>query len=73
MSDGGAIVRNIQAGRVGYLQYLVEQRDKSSYEGRIYFYKDKKLITLWLLEKYGNEEQKDRFLIDCILESISMN
>lgn len=57
--------------KVGYLKYLDEKRKR--YEGRIFFFKDKKLVVLWLFEKYQNQSQDNFSLIDCILENIELH
>ena len=62
--------KDIDTLRAGYLKYMVEQKDKKSYEGRIFFYKDKKLVELWLFENYNEDKDKEHLIMDCVLQSI---
>ena len=55
---------------VGYLKYLVKQTSNKFYASRIFFYKGKKLIVLWLFDRNGNAE--DRSMSDCIIESLKI-
>jgi hypothetical protein len=55
---------------VGYIKYLVEQPNEKFYASRIFFYKEKRLIVLWLFENISKENSKYSSLSDCILESI---
>ncbi len=59
--------------KVGYLKYLVQMPEEKFYEGRIFFYKEKKLVTIWLFEKYMNESQNEQSVIDCIANNMALN
>jgi hypothetical protein len=59
--------------KVGYLKYLIEQSGNTFFEGRIYFYKDKKLVVLWIFEKYEQDTDKNHLTMDCMLESLEFN
>lgn len=64
----------IKAGvEIGYLKYFVSTPIESFYEGRVFFYRDKKLVNLWLFEKYLNDSGNKCSLIDCILNNIKMD
>jgi hypothetical protein len=56
--------------KVGYLKYLVQNSTEKFYEGRIFFYKNKQLVTIWLFEKYRDEKWNSQSVIDCILGSL---
>ena len=62
--------KNVDNIKIGYLKYIVEQANKKFYAGRIFFYKDKKLVILWLFEKYDENEDEEHLTMDCILQSI---
>jgi hypothetical protein len=64
--------RNIDSTKIGYLKYLVTQPQEKFYEGRIFFFRGKKLITLWLFEKKTNTKKDKQSVIDCILENIQL-
>ncbi len=64
---------NIGAIKVGYLKYLIEQKDKKFYEGRIFFYTKKKLAEVWVFEKYTNDRQNAHSIVDCIIKSLKLN
>jgi hypothetical protein len=57
--------------KIGYLKYLDTRRNR--YEGRIAFYNSKKLISLWLYEKFESTTKNNSSLIDCVLENINIH
>jgi len=59
--------------RIGYLKYLVEQPGEKFYEGRVFFRRGNKAVEIWLFEKYKDEQQNARSVIDCIKNSIELN
>ncbi len=63
-------IKDIDSVKVGYLKYIVQQPTENLYEGRIFFYRGRKLVTLWLFEKYRNEKKNGQSIIDCILDNI---
>ena len=56
--------------KTGYLKYKTKQRRGEFIESKIYFFRDKKLCVIELLERYKNEEQKKHSIADCMLESL---
>ncbi len=62
--------KNIDGVKVGYLKYLDQKR--SRYEGRIFFYKGKKFVDIWLFEKYNSEKDNSNSTIDCVLGNINI-
>jgi hypothetical protein len=64
---------NIGIVKVGYLKYFIDQKDKKFYEGRLLFYRGKKLVIIWLFEKYANDEQNTHSIIDSIAGSLQLN
>jgi hypothetical protein len=67
-------IKDVNGFQVGFLKYLIETPDKKFMESRIFFYKQQKVVTLWLFEKYNGNTVPDKgTLIDCIFNSISLN
>jgi hypothetical protein len=64
------VIKDIDSLKVGYLKYLVVQASDKFYASRIFFYKDKKLIVLWLFDRNVNEKLANRSISDCVLESL---
>lgn len=64
--------RNIDTVKVGYLKYLIKQKDNDHYEGRIFFLREGKIIKLWVVEKIDKNKDKDHLLMDCVFESIKL-
>lgn len=62
--------KQIDSIKIGYVKYLVEQKKRKFYAGRIFFYRDKKLATIWLFENYVNGGNKSYSEIDCVLKSL---
>ena len=66
-------IKKIDGIKVGYLKYLVKQSGDNFYSSRIFFYKDKKLIALWLFDKNVVESRSTYGSIsDCIFESLKL-
>jgi len=63
----------VDTTKIGCLKYLKEKDGKKIYEGKMFFFRGKQLVEVWLLEKYLNEEQKGNSVIDCIFESVKLN
>ena len=63
-------ISEINNVKVGYLKYIVEQTEKKFYAGRIFFYRENKLVVIWLFEEYRNDDQNNYSICDCILQSI---
>ena len=64
---------NIDTVKIGYLKYLIETPTEKFYESRIFFYRGRKIVVLWLFEKYQTHIQDESSVIDCILQSIKLN
>jgi hypothetical protein len=62
--------KTIKTIKVGYLKYLDKTRGR--YEGRIFFYRDKKFVDIWLFEKFIEESQNKGSVIDCIFEKMEI-
>ena len=56
--------------KIGYVKYLDRRYDKRRYESRIFFYKEKLFVDIWLIERYISNEKEKHSLTDCILENI---
>jgi hypothetical protein len=63
-------IKNVNDLKVGYLKYLVEQGNKKFYASRIFFYKDKKLVILWLFDDKVSEKPSSSSVSDCVLGSL---
>lgn len=61
----------IEGLKVGYLKYLVTKPEEKFYEGRIFFYKGKMLVTLWIFERTQSEEPRQS-TTDCIVQSLKI-
>ncbi|OQP38764.1 hypothetical protein A4H97_18780 [Niastella yeongjuensis] len=57
--------------KVGYVKYLIEQKNEKFYSARIFFYRDKRLVTIWLFENFINEKRNLNSEIECILNSLA--
>jgi hypothetical protein len=66
-------VKDFGEVKVGYLKYLIEQKGKKFFEGRIFFYKENKLSIIWLFEPYREDRASKLSTIDCIFESMQIN
>lgn len=63
--------KQIQHIKVGYLKYLIEKKNEKYFESRIYFYKENKLVVIWIFEKFISEVNNSYSKVDCILDSIN--
>lgn len=63
---------NIGTTKVGILKYLIELNGKRFYEGRIFFYRGKNLVQIWLFENHVSEQGNIHSVIDCVTQSIIM-
>lgn len=66
-------IKSIDSLKVGYLKYLVEQPNDKFYSSRIFFYKDKKLIVLWLFDRNVNNKYNYSSVSDCVLKSLKVH
>lgn len=64
--------RTVDGVRVGFVKYFVRQQKESFWESRIFFFKETKLVTLWVFEKYQTTPITAPLLSDCILQNIIM-
>lgn len=64
--------KNLNGVKIGYLKYLVNQKGKDYYEGRIFFIRDDKVTKLWFIEKFDKNTEKNRLMMDCVFESIRL-
>ncbi len=67
------LFKNIGDIKVGYLKYFIEQENKKFYAGRVFFYREKKLVVCWFFENYIDEIHNNESVIDCVFENIKIN
>lgn len=65
-------IRNIDGRRIGYFKYLVKQSTSDLLASRIFFYKDRKLVVIWIQDKSTTLTDKAPSLSDCILNSLTL-
>lgn len=60
-------VKNVS---IGYLKYLIPDREAQFYESRVVFYVNGKLVTMWIFENVKNSLETTKSLSDRIIETI---
>jgi hypothetical protein len=65
-------IRQINSTNVGYVKYLVNMPGEKFYEGRIFFLKENKVVTIWIFERFKSDSYNHESMIDCIVKSISI-
>lgn len=66
-------IMNIDGAKVGYLKYFIKQPSGNFLASRIFFYKDKKLILMWVFDKNSTRKSATISISDCILKSIKID
>jgi hypothetical protein len=65
-------IRHVNSTDVGYVKYLVSMTGEKFYEGRIFFLKENKFVTIWIFERFKNDSYNYGSIIDCVVKSISI-
>jgi hypothetical protein len=65
-------IRQVNSTNIGYVKYLISMPSEKFYEGRIFFLKENKLVTIWIFERFKSDSYNHGSIIDCIVKSISI-
>lgn len=67
-------ITEIDSVKVGYVKYLIETENDKYYEARIFFFRDRRFVNIYITENYSNNtDSASASVSDCIFKSVALN